>query len=204
MSDAIQRAKDLIDRQLFFGGFTGVLAGESVTVAPPPENRVGFKRLTESAILPVRAHNTDSGFDLYADETVVVRANETVLVKTGIAVQLPPGYEAQVRPRSGISSKTPLRVILGTVDNGYRGEISIIVDNGFVPSQDIQLSYNDEGDIVGVDLYDDDYTDSFKIEKGSKIAQLVVAPYYTGTSYEVKEELSESERGANGFGSTGV
>src|SRR5690625_7635702 len=91
--------------------------------------KVGFKRLTEDAILPVKAHPTDSGFDLFTSEFDYIKCGYTKVVKTGIAIKLPPGYEAQVRPRSGVTSKTKLRVQLGTIDNEYTGEIGIIVDN---------------------------------------------------------------------------
>src|SRR5699024_5645455 len=91
--------------------------------------RVGFKRLSSDAVIPTKAHASDSGFDLYASEDVIIEPGETVIVPTGIAIELPPGYEAQVRPRSGVTAKTKLRVQLGTIDNGYTGEIGVIVDN---------------------------------------------------------------------------
>src|SRR5690625_601254 len=94
-----------------------------------PEFRVGFKRLSDAATIPTKAHPTDSGFDLHASADVIIEPGETAVVPTGIAVELPPGYEAQVRPRSGITAKTKLRVQLGTIDNDYRGEIGVIVDN---------------------------------------------------------------------------
>lgn len=201
-----QRIQDLLDREKFFGGgLVGVLPGTG-GMLPSVDQRVGFKRLTDSAIIPVRAHATDSGFDLFADEDVTILAGEYgTLISTGIAVKLPPGYEAQVRPRSGVSSKTSLRVVLGTVDNGYRGEISVIVDNIAPISWDTQLEYDFEtNEIVGVEVDRDDYSGAITIEKGSKIAQLVVVPYYVGSSYEVKEELPETDRGTSGFGSTGT
>src|SRR5690625_113393 len=92
---------------------------------------VGFKRLDESAIIPTKAHASDSGFDLYALEDTMIEPGETAVVPTGIAVKLPAGYEAQVRPRSGVTAKTKLRVQLGTIDNDYRGDIGVIVDNVF-------------------------------------------------------------------------
>src|SRR5690625_2829411 len=91
--------------------------------------KIGFKRLNDGAILPTKAHPSDSGFDLCASEDVIIEPGETVIVPTGIAVELPKGYEAQVRPRSGVTAKTKLRVQLGTIDNGYTGEIGVIVDN---------------------------------------------------------------------------
>src|SRR5690606_2226499 len=90
---------------------------------------IGFKRLTPDAVIPTKAHASDSGFDLVASADVIIEPGATVVVPTGIAVELPEGYEAQVRPRSGVTSKTKLRVQLGTIDNGYAGEIGVIVDN---------------------------------------------------------------------------
>lgn len=138
--------------------------------------QVGFKRLTEDAILPVKAHPTDSGFDLFANESVTIYAGETKVIKTGVAVKLPPGYEAQVRPRSGVTSKTKLRVQIGTIDNDYTGEIGIITDC-----------------ISGAPI---------EINKGDKLAQLVIASRPAIETYEFTEEF-ETVRGNNGFGSTG-
>src|SRR5690625_4410300 len=73
---------------------------------------IGFKRLTDDAILPTKAHPTDSGYDLYAAEDIIIEPGDTAIVKTGIAVELPAGYEAQIRPRSGITAKTKLRIQL--------------------------------------------------------------------------------------------
>src|SRR5690625_3213159 len=91
--------------------------------------KIGFKRLNDDAILPTKAHPTDSGFDLYASADVIIEPGETKIIPTGIAVELPQGYEATVRPRSGVTAMTKLRVQLGTIDNGYTGEIGVIVDN---------------------------------------------------------------------------
>src|SRR5699024_1491542 len=96
----------------------------------PPPISVGFKRLSDNATIPTKAHPTDSGFDLYAAEDVIIEPGETAVVPTGIAVKLPAGYEAQVRPRSGVTAKTKLRVQLGTIDNDYRGGIGVVGDNG--------------------------------------------------------------------------
>src|SRR5699024_667312 len=74
---------------------------------------VGFKRLSDEATIPTKAHPTDSGFDLYASEDVIIEPSETVIVPTGIAVELPKGFEVQVRPRSGVTAKTKLRVQIG-------------------------------------------------------------------------------------------
>ena len=88
-----------------------------------------IKLLSNNAILPKRANDFDSGLDLYVSETTTIKAGETKAVKTDVAINLPHGYEAQVRPRSGKSLKTKLRVALGTIDQTYNKEIGIITDN---------------------------------------------------------------------------
>src|SRR5699024_11720582 len=138
---------------------------------------VGFKRLSDDAIIPTRAHKTDSGFDLYASEDVIIEPGETVIVPTGIAIQLPEGMEAQVRPRSGVTSKTKLRVQLGTIDNGYTGEIGVVVDN--IASEGFSV----DGVVYPLE----------NIKKGTRIAQLVVQALPKVKAFEV-EEISDSER----------
>ncbi|MED4399804.1 dUTP diphosphatase [Metabacillus fastidiosus] len=138
---------------------------------------VKIKRLSEHAVIPKYAKQGDSGFDLVAVEDVLIKPGETRKVPLGLAFEIPEGYELQIRPRSGITSKTKLRVQFGTVDAGYRGEIAAIVDN------------------IGNDLA--------KVQKGDRIAQGVIAPVIKAT-FEETDELSESERGDKGFGFTGV
>lgn len=138
-------------------------------------NTLEFKKLSKDAVTPKRANPTDSGLDLYVSETVNIPAHTTKAVKTDIAINLPYGYEGQVRPRSGKSLKTKLRVALGTIDQTYHKEIGIITDN----------------------IGDEDIT----VEKGERLAQLVVAPVVYPTPKEVKEFENESNRGA--YGSTG-
>src|SRR5690625_1695956 len=94
-----------------------------------PEVRVGFKRLSDAATSPTKSHPSASDSDLHASADVNIEPGETRIISTGIAVALPPGYEAQVRPRAGITAKAKLRVQLGTIDNDYTGEIGVIVDN---------------------------------------------------------------------------
>ncbi len=146
--------------------------------------KVGFKKLTEDSILPVKAHPTDSGFDLFANEDVIINPGDTIVIPTGIAIKLPPGYEAQVRPRSGVTSKTDLRVQIGTIDQDYTGEIGIIVDN-----------------IKQTDNYDE-LCSSYRVVKGDKLAQLVIQKLPEIHAYEI-DELPNTGRGANGFGSSG-
>ncbi len=143
---------------------------------------VRFRKLPEASDLPVprRASEHAAGFDLHArvDDRVELSPGERKLVPTGIAVALPPGYEAQVRPRSGLALKHGLALVNspGTIDADYRGEIGVIAINlGHEP---------------------------FVIHRGDRIAQLVVGPVPEITFDEVSE-LSETDRGAGGFGHTG-
>lgn len=144
---------------------------------PRERIKVEIKKLDESAIIPEYAHKTDAGADVFALEETLIKPHETVLVKTGIAVAIPIGYEIQVRPRSGLSLKSTLRIANapGTIDSDYRGEICVIMTN--------------TGNL------------SYTINKGDKIAQLVIAPVPMIDWVEVKE-LSTTERGEGGFGST--
>lgn len=144
--------------------------------------RVKIKRLKDVE-LPKYAKPGDSGFDLVAAEDTIIWPGETKVVPTGLAFEIPPGYELQVRPRSGMTRNTKLRVVLGTVDSGYRGEVGVLVDNTERP-----ISLNMKAHVI---------------EKGTRIAQGVIAPVITADFVEV-DELSDSERGKGGFGSTGV
>ena len=139
------------------------------------------KRLSPSAKLPTKAHSSDAGFDIYADTTEVIPSGSTRLISTGIAIEIPEGYYGRLKGRSGLTSKTLLRVQEGTIDSNYRGEIKVICD-----SLDTELS--DVG---------------YMVAKGERIAQLIIQPL---PKFEVVEvsDLSNSDRGSNGFGSTGV
>lgn len=140
---------------------------------------IKIKQLSASATLPTRSHPTDAGLDIYASDTVVV--HKGTLIPTGIAIDIPKGYEGQIRPRSGVSSKTNLRVVLGTVDSGYTGEIKVIADH----------------------FTNDWTTEGYRVDKGDKIAQLVIQKVELPTVSIVDEFDGVSERGVNGFGSTG-
>ena len=130
---------------------------------------------TEDAILPTYAHFGDAGADLYANEEVDIQPNEVKIIQTGLKVEIPDGYEMQVRPRSGMSTKTSILGILGTVDSGYRGPLGVMLYN--------------HGDIP------------YRVQKGDRIAQAVIAPTYHG-NFLISDSLSETERGEGGFGST--
>ena len=140
--------------------------------------RIRAKKLHPEAVLPQYAHGPeeDAGMDLYAVERVVLSPGVAQGVPTGIAIALPEGYEAQVRPRSGMALKHSITVNFGTIDPGYRGEIRVVMFN---------LSAGD-----------------YVIEKGDRIAQLIVARYEP-VEWEAGDELGESRRGAGGFGSSG-
>lgn len=142
------------------------------------QTAVGYKRLTGGAKVPTYSSAHAAGADLFSVEFITIEAGEWALVKTGIALEIPVGYEVQIRPRSGLALKYGVTVLNspGTIDSDYRGEIGVILVNH---GQDI-----------------------FKINPGDRIAQMVLAQHETAFFFEA-EELSESERGARGFGSTG-
>jgi dUTP pyrophosphatase len=136
------------------------------------------KRLDPGAVLPAYARAGDAGLDLFAARALTIEPGKSALVPTGIAIELPPGTEGQVRPRSGLALKHAITVLNtpGTVDEGYRGEVGVIlINHGHA---------------------------AFRVEPGMKIAQLVVSPRVEVDVHEAAE-LSDTERGPGGFGSTG-
>ena len=138
-----------------------------------------FKRIHPDAVLPAYAHPSDAGMDIRSVENLVIPAGKRALVHTGLVMLLPPLYEAQVRPRSGLALKHGVTVLNtpGTVDEGYRGEIRVILIN--------------HG------------TEVFRVEPGMRIAQLVICPVLR-VDTELVPSLDDTARGAAGFGSTGV
>ncbi|MEQ8734118.1 MAG: dUTP diphosphatase [Rhodospirillaceae bacterium] len=143
---------------------------------------VAVKRLPHGADLPLPAYQTDeaAGMDLYAaiDAPITLDPQEKTMVATGLAIALPSGFEAQVRPRSGLAAKHGVTVLNspGTIDADYRGEVKVIlINHGPEP---------------------------FVITRGERIAQMLVAPV-TRAILDVVDELPETVRGASGFGSTG-
>lgn len=182
---------------------------------------VKIKRLSEDAVIPQYAREGDAGFDLVAVEDVIIEPGETALVPTGLAFELPQGYEMQVRPRSGLTLKTKLRVQLGTIDSGYRGEVGVIVDNiasrGNFPYASAVINYElIDGTTKEVpkhtreDKWHGDYVEydkvprkTYIIRKGDRIAQAVIKPVEQATFIEV-DTLSETDRGDSGFGSSGT
>jgi dUTP pyrophosphatase len=175
-----------------------MVTGERVTA------QVKIKKLHPDAVIPQYAREMDAGFDLVAVEDVLVAPGESVKVPTGLAFALPEGFELQVRPRSGISVKTKLRLsnAPGTIDAGYRGEVAILVDNTREASRTYKNVCLDASEKeVTVDQEVD--THSYLIKKGDRLAQGVIA-IVPVAQFEVVDELDETERGTGGFGSSGI
>lgn len=174
---------------------------------------VKIKRLHPDAVIPQYKHDGDAGFDLVAVDDVIIAPGETKLVPTGLALEIPQGYELQIRPRSGITLRTKLRVQLGTVDSNYRGEIGVIVDNfeqkQYMTASDGANWYLDPVyDKKTIDINESESVTTkqhpvgtYIIRKGDRIAQGVIAPVTTATFVEA-DELGETSRGDGGFGST--
>lgn len=153
----------------------------------------------EDAKMPTYAHLTDAGMDIYLTEDVVIHPGETKLIPTGIKVAIPLGYELQVRPKSGRSLKSKLRIANtpGTIDAGYRDEICIIADNIDQVIKGGEL--DEEGRLTGI-LWGSDIT----LSKGEKIAQLVLSEVPKAVFYEVESVAAiENDGRKGGFGSTG-
>jgi dUTP pyrophosphatase len=141
-----------------------------------------YQKVSEDAVSPSYAYETDSGFDLCSTEEVLLEPSGRALVPTGLKIKIPERFEIQVRPKSGLALKQGLTVLNtpGTIDLGYTGEIKVIVFNT--------------------------NKTEFKIEKGMKIAQAVLSPVMCGTFVKLKQvnNIENKDRGENGFGSTGI
>lgn len=136
---------------------------------------------SDSGILPFYETEGSAGMDLkaYIDEPVILKPGQRMLVPTGLYIELPAGYEAQIRARSGLAIKKGIGLVngIGTIDSDYRGEIKVIL-----------INWGDE---------------DFVIENGDRIAQMVIAKYER-VEWEQSDNLSDTERGSGGFGHTGV
>lgn len=143
---------------------------------------IKIKKLTETAIIPTKAHEEDAGFDLYADEDKIIPAQSREVIHTSIAIELPEIKEknrdiyVRIAPRSGLSVKAGIDIFAGVVDRGYTGELVVCMFNSS--------------------------KEEFKVNKGDKIAQMIPTIIYTDSLEEVKE-LGNSKRGEKGFGSSG-
>lgn len=147
---------------------------------------INIKKLRPNAVIPEYAHgpDEDAGFDLRAIEPVMLNPMRPTLVATGLSIELPPGYEAQIRPRSGLALKHGVVVANspGTIDPSYRGEIGVI------------LMWTGASRSTA---------SRFVIHEGDRIAQMIVAKYER-IQFTVTEQLNNSERGTGGFGSSGL
>ena len=143
--------------------------------------KILIKRLSKKVLMPKYETDGSSGMDIAAfiNENIEVKPGEKEIVPTGFSLSIPKGFEVQIRPRSGLSAKKGISVLNtpGTIDADYRGEIKVILIN------------------LG--------KEKFLIENGNRIAQMVVCPV-TQVKMEEVDELSETSRGAGGFGSTGI
>lgn len=137
-----------------------------------------IKKLNKNAVVPSYAHEGDAGMDLYSTIDAMLNPGQQKLIDTGIAIQLEPGYEAQIRPRSGLAAKHGISVTNspGTIDSAYTGEIKVVL---------INLGQN-----------------TYQLYKGDRIAQMVINKLPSVEIVEV-EELTDTVRGEKGFGSTG-
>ena len=140
--------------------------------------KLKIKKLSNEAVIPAYQTELAAGFDLHSIEDYVLKRKEKKLIKTGLAFEIEPGFEVQIRPRSGLAYKHGITVLNtpGTIDADYRGEIMVLLIN----------------------LGEED----FEIKKGERIAQAIIAPVVQAEIIEV-EELSVTKRGEKGFGSTG-
>ena len=138
-----------------------------------------IKKIDDKAIIPNYAHEGDAGLDLYSVKELILNPGERGLVHTGIQIELPKNTEAQIRPRSGLALNNGITTLNspGTIDEGYRGEIGVIL-----------INHSNE---------------VFKVEQGMKIAQMVIKPVFKVSIIETSE-LSGSERSEKGFGSSGT
>ena len=187
-------------------------------------NLIKVKKLSEDAILPFYSREGDAAFDIVSAEHHLISPQATSPIGTGLAFEIPAGYEVEIVPRSGISLNTPLRVSNspGTIDENYRGEVKIIMTNSiqqlhfYASTADGQARLNTKCDYVinlkGERVYLADLPvkleedmipyPTFFITKGDKIAQGKLRPVIKA-DFEVVDELSDTNRGENGFGSSG-
>ena len=138
---------------------------------------VSYKLLTESAQMPFKSHRTDAGFDLFADETSWIFAKQRTTIKTGISFEMPNNMAGLIWTRSGLSVKKGIDVLAGVVDSGYRGEIMVCLYN--TSDEDVEIN------------------------RGDRIAQIIFQEVPV-ISLLLRDELETSQRGSNGFGSTGT
>ncbi len=139
--------------------------------------KLKIKKLKENAVIPDYAHEGDAGLDIYSVEEIIIPAGEREIISTGLGFEIEGGFVGLVWDKSGLAANSGIKTMAGVLDSGYRGELKIVLLN------------------TGKEDY--------KIEKRQKIAQLLIQPIVRAEVEEV-DELSDSERGENRFGSTGL
>ena len=165
--------------------------------------KLEIKLLSDNATMPTR-NNLDAGYDIYAAETVILEPQEKALIATDLAVNIPQGYVGLLTSRSGVSSKTHLVIETGKIDAGYQGHMKINIknDNEADGAETIFLR-----DISNEKIFEEERNiykrGSYQINKGDKLAQLVIVPIFTPELQEVTDFSNETARGQQGFGSTG-
>ncbi|MFP5164631.1 dUTP pyrophosphatase [Staphylococcus equorum] len=177
-------------------------------------NTLEIKLLSDNATKPKRADDESAGYDIYATETVILEPQQKTLVATDLAVNIPKGYVGLLTSRSGVSSKTHLVVETGKIDAGFQGHMRINVKNDYLSLEQYDGAIMDTEDggliypVYGIDektkYYSGDIdTPIYKIQKGDRLAQLLIIPIATPTLQEVNEFSNKTTRGEKGFGSTG-
>lgn len=170
-----------------------------------------IKLLSDNATLPKRADDESAGYDIYAAETVILEPQEKALIDTDLAVNIPKGYVGLLTSRSGVSSKTHLVVETGKIDAGFQGHMKINVKNdsqsfnSYEILSEVYTAFNIKGETI--ELNDDEVMvpyGTYKIQKGDRLAQLVIVPIWTPELETVGEFESETARGTKGFGSSGT
>ena len=139
--------------------------------------KLKIKRLKPEGKIPTRAKSSDAGYDLYSVVDVLITPTARELVATGIAIEIPEGYYGRIAPRSGLAVKAGVDILAGVVDSGYRNEVKVVMIN------------------LGQGLV--------SVNKGDRIAQLIIEKCHD-VEWEETEELSDSDRGEGGFGSSGA
>ena len=135
------------------------------------------KILEKGAMIPKRSNPTDAGADIFSIECIMIHPGERATISTGVALEIPEGFYGRIAPRSGLASKHGIDVLAGVIDSSYRGEIKVV-------------------------LLNTDSHNTFHVEKGDRIAQLIIESHYNFPILD-SEDLSGSSRGEKGFGSSG-
>ena len=184
--DSVEDGQELSDEEMqdFIQSMLGMSMDDYTNVLEDAmkSKTLGYKKLSPNAIDPKYNYEKDSGFDLYSIEDVALGGLSRAMVGTGLAFNIPDGYEIQIRPKSGLAINYGLTVLNtpSTIDGGYVGEVKVILFNTS--------------------------RETYQVKKGMKIAQAVLCPVQQGkyVNLENLDELPDTDRGDNGFGSTGL